>query len=58
MNNIPTPEIWFLTGSQHLYGEGPLKQVAANSKSLRTPPAEACLQAGPYPPGRNPHHPA
>jgi L-arabinose isomerase len=29
-----TPEIWFLTGSQHLYGEGPLRQVAANSKSL------------------------
>ena len=34
MNNIPNSEIWFLTGSQHLYGEGPLKQVAANSKSI------------------------
>ena len=34
MKNLPTPEIWFLTGSQHLYGEGPLKQVAANSQRI------------------------
>lgn len=34
MKNIPNSEIWFLTGSQHLYGEGPLRQVAANSKSI------------------------
>ena len=34
MNNIPVSEIWFLTGSQHLYGEGPLRQVASNSKSI------------------------
>jgi L-arabinose isomerase len=31
---IPQPEIWFITGSQHLYGEGPLKQVAANSQKI------------------------
>ena len=24
-------EVWFVTGSQHLYGEAALKQVAANS---------------------------
>jgi L-arabinose isomerase len=28
------PEIWFITGTQHLYGEGPLKQVAANSQKI------------------------
>jgi len=27
-------EIWFITGSQHLYGEVALKQVAANSKKI------------------------
>ena len=27
-------EVWFLTGSQHLYGEGPLEQVAANSRQV------------------------
>jgi len=32
--DIPTPEIWFVTGSQHLYGPGPLKQVAANSRQV------------------------
>ena len=31
---LPTPEIWFVTGSQHLYGPGPLKQVAANSQEV------------------------
>jgi L-arabinose isomerase len=28
------PEIWFVTGSQHLYGEETLKQVAANSRQI------------------------
>ena len=27
-------EVWFLTGSQHLYGPGPLEQVAANSRQV------------------------
>ncbi len=27
-------EVWFLTGSQHLYGEETLKQVAAHSKKI------------------------
>ena len=34
MKNLATSEIWFVTGSQHLYGPGPLKQVAANSKKI------------------------
>jgi L-arabinose isomerase len=34
MKYLNTPEIWFLTGTQHLYGEGPLRQVAANSQSI------------------------
>ena len=29
-----TPEIWFLTGSQHLYGPETLKQVAVNSQAI------------------------
>jgi len=28
----PVSEIWFITGSQHLYGPGPLKQVEDNSR--------------------------
>jgi L-arabinose isomerase len=27
-------ELWFVTGSQHLYGPGPLQQVAANSAQI------------------------
>ena len=27
-------EIWFVCGSQHLYGPGPLKQVAANAREV------------------------
>ena len=30
----PTPELWFLTGSQHLYGEETLKQVADHSQVI------------------------
>ncbi len=29
-------EIWFVCGSQHLYGPGPLKQVAANAREVAT----------------------
>jgi L-arabinose isomerase len=29
-----TPEIWFVTGSQHLYGPGPLAQVAENARAV------------------------
>ncbi|HSV15506.1 MAG TPA: L-arabinose isomerase [Tepidisphaeraceae bacterium] len=34
MKNQPAVEIWFITGSQHLYGESALKQVAANSQKM------------------------
>ncbi len=34
MKNLPSPEIWFITGTQHLYGKGPLEQVAANSRKI------------------------
>jgi len=34
-NSLSTPvEIWFVTGSQHLYGEETLRQVAANSRQI------------------------
>jgi L-arabinose isomerase len=31
---IATPEIWFVCGSQHLYGPGPLRQVAAHADEI------------------------
>ena len=34
ITNKSNKEIWFLTGSQHLYGEATLKQVAANSQEI------------------------
>ena len=34
MQNLLSPEIWFVTGSQHLYGEAALRQVAANAKTI------------------------
>jgi len=34
MKLLASPAIWFVTGSQHLYGPGPLKQVAANSRKI------------------------
>lgn len=34
MINISQKEIWFVTGSQHLYGPETLKQVASNSKNI------------------------
>lgn len=32
--HLSTPEIWFVCGSQHLYGPGPLQQVAANAQQV------------------------
>jgi L-arabinose isomerase len=32
--NTASPKIWFLTGAQHLYGPGPLGQVAANAERI------------------------
>jgi L-arabinose isomerase len=34
MKNLEAPEIWYITGSQHLYGEQTLRQVAANSQEI------------------------
>ncbi len=34
MEDLLQKKIWFLTGTQHLYGEKTLKQVAANSKQV------------------------
>lgn len=34
MKLLASPEIWFVCGSQHLYGPGPLKQVAANAQKV------------------------
>ena len=32
--DLKTLEVWFVTGSQHLYGEAALRQVAENSRSV------------------------
>ena len=34
MINLKPLEVWFVTGSQHLYGEEVLKQVAADSQAI------------------------
>ncbi len=34
MKSSPTTEFWFLTGSQHLYGDDVLRQVADHSKEI------------------------
>ena len=36
MTNFKNYEVWFITGSQHLYGAETLKQVEANSKVIAT----------------------
>jgi L-arabinose isomerase len=40
-----TRELWFLTGSQHLYGDETLKKVAHNSRQI----AEALDRSGKLP---------
>src|SRR6266404_7657110 len=34
MKDLQLPEIWFITGSQHLYGQQTLEQVAAHSRQM------------------------
>ncbi len=34
VKHLATSEIWFITGSQHLYGPKALKQVAANARKI------------------------
>src|SRR5215213_8880493 len=36
MRDLKTLEVWFVTGSQHLYGEETLKQVAEHSQTIAT----------------------
>ncbi len=45
MIELDTPEIWFVTGSQHLYGEAALREVEANSRTL----VEGLNQSGKLP---------
>ncbi len=41
MFQLASPEIWFVTGSQHLYGDETLHQVAADSRRIVEELAEA-----------------
>jgi L-arabinose isomerase len=34
MKNLETREIWYITGSQHLYGDQTVRQVAADSEKI------------------------
>jgi L-arabinose isomerase len=34
MKHLETHEIWFITGSQHLYGEETITEVAAHSQKI------------------------
>jgi L-arabinose isomerase len=34
MKNLDSAEVWYVTGSQHLYGQAALKQVATNSRKI------------------------
>ena len=34
MNELKSLEVWFVTGSQHLYGEETLLKVAEHSKTI------------------------
>ena len=34
MDNLKKLEVWFVTGTQHLYGPETLKQVAADSTKI------------------------
>jgi L-arabinose isomerase len=34
MKNLEAPEIWYITGSQHLYGEQTLRRVASHSQKI------------------------
>jgi L-arabinose isomerase len=34
ISHVAQPEIWFVTGSQHLYGPEAIKQVTANSQQI------------------------
>ena len=41
MINLATPKIWLVCGSQHLYGPGPLQQVAAHAQEIASALADS-----------------
>ena len=41
MIDLATPEVWLVCGSQHLYGPGPLQEVAAHGREIAGALAEA-----------------
>jgi len=41
IKRLAKSEVWFVTGAQHLYGPGPLRQVAANSRKIARALGEA-----------------
>ena len=45
MHLLQTPSIWFLCGSQHLYGPGPLRTVAQNAQEVVDRETEVRAQA-------------
>jgi len=46
-SSTPAPEVWFLTGSQGMYGPETLEQVAAQSQEVARELGEALSTAGP-----------
>ncbi len=46
MINLKQFEVWFVTGSQHLYGEETLRQVAEHSQANCQQPARCCQHPG------------
>jgi hypothetical protein len=49
------PDIWLVCGSQHLYGPGPLEEVAANARHLAATLDDAGAMPLPVASGRG-HH--
>jgi L-arabinose isomerase len=41
MIDLATPEVWLVCGSQHLYGPGPLQEVAAHGREIARALADA-----------------
>ncbi len=41
MINLANPKIWLVCGSQHLYGPGPLQQVAAHAQEIASALADS-----------------
>src|SRR5208337_4498546 len=41
MINLGASEVWFVCGSQHLYGPGPLQRVAADGREIAGALAES-----------------